>query len=218
MLSPVELKDKQRKLRERFPDNLGLRVHRAISWLTRASEESKDPDVSFILLWVAFNSNYAEDIPDLAQSREKDLFEDYFSKILHLDKDGEIYNAIWSKFSGPIRLLLDNKYVFQPYWHYLNSVDGYDKWEDSFERSKYVIKKALSNKDTIKILSILFERLYVLRNQLVHGGSTWNSAVNREQVQGGKRILEFLLPCMIDIMMENPTEPWGRPYYPVVND
>lgn len=28
------------------------------------------------------------------------------------------------------------------------------------------------------ILSILFDRLYVLRNQLVHGGATWNSDVN----------------------------------------
>lgn len=33
MLTPDELKQKQRSLRDGFPENLGLRVHRAISWL-----------------------------------------------------------------------------------------------------------------------------------------------------------------------------------------
>ncbi len=50
MHSADELKQKQRKLREGFPENLGLRVHRAISWLMRAEKEQDDPDVAFILL------------------------------------------------------------------------------------------------------------------------------------------------------------------------
>ena len=50
------LKDKQRELREGFPEALGLRVHRAISWLFRAECEDDDDDVRFILLWIGFNS------------------------------------------------------------------------------------------------------------------------------------------------------------------
>ena len=34
----------------------------------------------------------------------------------------------------------------------------------------------------------VFDRLYVLRNQLVHGGSTWNSGINRTQVRDGAAI------------------------------
>jgi hypothetical protein len=45
---------------------------------------------------------------------------------------------------------------------------------------------------------------YVLRNQLVHGGSTWNSGVNSAQVRDGAEILGFLMPLFIDIMMDNP--------------
>jgi hypothetical protein len=30
----------------------------------------------------------------------------------------------------------------------------------------------------VKILSMLFDRLYVLRDQMTHGGATWNSATN----------------------------------------
>jgi hypothetical protein len=63
---------------------------------------------------------------------------------------------------------------------------------------------------------VVFDRLYVLRNQLVHGGSTWNSSVNRDQVRDGAAVLGTLLPIFIDIMMDNPYRDWGRPFYPVV--
>ena len=66
------------------------------------------------------------------------------------------------------------------------------------------------------ILTCLFDRLYVLRNQLVHGGATWNSSVNRQQVGDGARIMAFLVPLFIDIMMDHPQSDWGAPYYPVV--
>ena len=51
---------------------------------------------------------------------------------------------------------------------------------------------------------MVFDRLYVLRNQLVHGGATWNSSVNRAQVRDGAAILGFLLPVFVDLMMDNP--------------
>jgi hypothetical protein len=71
--------------------------------------------------------------------------------------------------------------------------------------------------DTVRVLTLVFDRLYVLRNQLVHGGSTWNSIVNRDQVRDGAAILSFLVPVFTDVMMENPDEEWGRPFYPVVD-
>jgi hypothetical protein len=52
------LKNRQRQERDNYPDNLGLRVHRALSWLNRAEQEG-DPDSRFIFLWIAFNAAYA---------------------------------------------------------------------------------------------------------------------------------------------------------------
>ena len=57
----------------------------------------------------------------------------------------------------------------------------------------------------------------MLRNQLVHGGATWNSGVNRDQVRDGAHILAVLVPVFIDLMMDNPQAPWGAPYYPVAD-
>ena len=56
----------------------------------------------------------------------------------------------------------------------------------------------------------------MLRNQLVHGGSTWNGSVNRDQVRNGARIMGLLVPLFIDLMMDNPQVAWGAPCYPVV--
>lgn len=50
------------------------------------------------------------------------------------------------------------------------------------------------------ILSILFDRLYVLRNQLVHRGATWNSDVNRDQVRDGPSPQGCPLPIPIDLI------------------
>ncbi|WP_235901634.1 HEPN domain-containing protein [Alcanivorax sediminis] len=55
------LKNRQRQERDNYPDNLGLRVHRALSWFNRAEQEA-DPDSRFIFLWIAFNAGYAKAI------------------------------------------------------------------------------------------------------------------------------------------------------------
>lgn len=65
-------------------------------------------------------------------------------------------------------------------------------------------------------LFIVFDRLYVLRCSLVHGGATWNSSVNRPQVEDGVRLLESLLPTMLDLMIENPGLELGSIPFPVV--
>ena len=77
-------------------------------------------------------------------------------------------------------------------------------------------RAAFAAQDTARTLSFVFDRLYVLRNQLVHGGATWDNRVNRGQVRDGASILGFLVPVFVDVMMDNPHEDWGRPFYPVV--
>ena len=72
-------------------------------------------------------------------------------------------------------------------------------------------------RDTRTILSELFDRLYVLRNQIMHGGATWKGSVNRPQVRDGARIMAFLVPRFASLMMSNPRIDWGPPRFPVVD-
>ena len=208
------LKAKQRELRDNFPESLTLRVHRALSWLGRAEKEKEDTDAGFIFLWIAFNAAYAEEIDQ--NSSEQGAYMRFFDAILSLDEQQKIYKIVWEKFNQEISLILDNEHVFAPFWRYINGNDFYADWEERLIRANDKAKHAIRLRDTTTILSIIFDRLYVLRNQLVHGGSTWNSNVNRYQVEDCHAFLSYLMPLIIEIMMENPKHDWGMPFYTVV--
>jgi uncharacterized protein YciU (UPF0263 family) len=211
------LKEKQRSLREGFGDSLGLRVHRSISWLQRAAQEQEDPDAAFVFLWIAFNSAYSQDIGIAYHVSEKGRFKSFLSTLLLFDQDDRIYHLVWTRFPHEIRLILENKYVFGTFWNHQNGLEGYDDWSDKLDASVKKAKVALSQKDTERVLNELFDRLYVLRNQIIHGGSTWAGTVNRSQVRDGSEILGSLIPVFVELMMENPQHPWKDPIYPVIN-
>jgi hypothetical protein len=215
-LSYRVLKEKQRQLRDGFETALTLRVHRALSWLGRADEESSDQDVRFILLWIGFNAAYAADI-EAALTSERERFKAFFTDLVELDREHRIYDAVWKRFPSEIRLLLNNKFVFSPFWAHQNGDPGNADWAARLAASHRAVSGAMGRHDTPRILSVIFDRLYVLRNQLIHGGATWNSSANRDQVRDGAAVMGWLLPIFIDIMMDHPEKEWGMPHYPVVD-
>lgn len=54
------------------------------------------------------------------QLGNKAAFNEFTMRICALDKNHQIYDLIWQKFSSSIRLLLDNRYIFQPFWDFHN--------------------------------------------------------------------------------------------------
>ena len=206
--STLEAKWKSNPNAEQRQNPFNLRMRRALSWLARAEQEESDSDAEFTFYWIAFNAAYAQHSRELYDG-EQSVFGDYFEKVADLDKDTNraIYNAIWMNHNREIRTLLDNEFVFKPFWQ--NATN----WRQRFEDSKRGIKVSLLERNTHDILVTLFDRLYVLRNQLIHGGSTWQGSVNRSQVQDGAAIMAFLVPHFIDLMLDNPAADWGIPPY-----
>ncbi len=211
------LKQKHRNVRESIPQNLSLRVHRALSWLEKA-EQCEDEDSKFIFLWIGFNAAYATDIDAQYRLNERESFQNFFQKLVDLDEKNELYELLWSEFSSGVRALLDNKYVFQPFWDYQNGKVSEEDWKASFSAAKTVANKSLANRDTPKVLSVIFDRIYTLRNQIFHGGATFGSSVNRAQVKDSASFLHQVLVITIGIMLGAPNTLWGDPYYPVVSD
>jgi hypothetical protein len=208
------LKARQRAIRDGFPTALALRVHRSISWIQRA-ETVEDHDLTFICYWIAFNAAYAKEFGEEMFRNEREAFAGFFRTLLEQDQAQRIYGVIWNRFPQSIRVLLDNRYVFQPFWKHHNGDPACADWEVRFRRSRSAAHRALAGQNTQVVLSILFDRLYVLRNQLVHGGATWNSSVNRDQLRDGIGILSALVPIFVDVMMDAPGVDWGEPFYPV---
>ena len=223
-LTAEGLKARFTRERDASPQAVNLRVYRAISWLDRAERDADDPDAAFIFYWIALNAAYAREqgaysVGDGAgATSERGSFREFFDMILRFDAEGRVYGEIWDRFSGPIRILLDNQYVFQPFWDHQQGNPDAAQWEARFRAAKVRANQALVEQDTVTVLAIVFDRLYTLRNQLIHGGATWQSSVNRDQVRDGARILSFLVPLFISIMMDNPDGNWGEPSYPPIGD
>lgn len=197
-----------------LPEILAIRLHRAISWLNCAEDNESNLDLCFLTQWIAFNSCYAMEANIDQQKTEREKFRQFVGKIVSYDAEKRIFNLLWDKFSGPVRLLIENQYVYKIFWDYQRGEAV--EWEKSFRRSIEDANKHLSTQNVPALLEIVLDRLYILRNQLFHGGATYKSKVNRSQLVDGTRILEILIPIVIDIMLQNQDEDWGRILYPVI--
>ena len=213
----AELKTRQRNERDAYSEGFGLRVHRALSWLNRA-EQCADEDGRFIFLWISFNSAYSQQFDDEEHTPAQRAFVQFLEKIDLLDKDKVLARLIWEEYSGSIRLLLDNRFVFKAYWDYQNGAVDKAAWENKFKTAKIRANLALKKQDTVGVISILLARMYTLRNQLVHGGATWNSNVNRDQLKDATAFLGKLVPFIIELMLDNPQSIWGDAVYPPIRD
>jgi hypothetical protein len=218
MMDYARLKDRHRAERGAWHPNLSLRVHRALSWLDRAEQlgEQGDADGQFILLWIAFNAAYATEIDERYRLSEQETFRKFLQKLVELDTTGRIAELVWTEFPKSIRVLLDNKFVFQDFWNFQNGTLAEEEWKRRFAGAKKAAKSALAARDTVTVLAVVLSRIYTLRNQLVHGGATWNGSVNREQMRDCVNLMGKLVPLVVEIMMDNPGTLWGDAVYPVV--
>ena len=210
----VSIKDKLHAKAESLEEPSRVRLHRAISWLSRAESESEDQDAQFIFLWIAFNAAYAREFGFEESSRQQ--LKEFFAKLLTVDSSHRFRALLFKDFSSTIRTLVGNKFVFEPFWRALRDHDASGRWKTQFDLSVKAAMKAIVSGETGIVLSIVFDRLYVLRNQLVHGGATWNSKINRSQVKDGATILMAFIPAMIDLMLDHTGSVAGDIQYPVV--
>ncbi|MFW2037304.1 hypothetical protein ACG92Y_02030 [Acinetobacter ursingii] len=213
----LEIKQTFKQNREQFSEDFRLRIHRTLSWLEQA-EHTTDIDTKFIFYWISFNAAYAQDLSSV-QSADQGQFLQFIHRLCTLDQSKNIYQLVWQTYSGSIRILLNNKFTFQPFWQFHNGIITEQEWLRQFEANKQRANKALVGQDTPVILVAVFKHLYTLRNQIVHGGATHGSSINRAQVQDACNILGSIIPMMVKIMLDYPKDSeWGKPFYPVVKD
>jgi hypothetical protein len=208
------LKEKLKQRESVFEEHTRIRIHRAISWLKRADAETEDADARFIFLWISFNAAYAQELG--LEQTERELLRAFLSRHVAADAARRLHALLFEKYSGPVRVLIDNHFVFEPFWRAVREHDASESWKASFSASQKAAMRAVMGMDTLTVLSVVFDRLYVLRNQLVHGGSTWNGRVNRRQVADGASLLYDLVPVLLACMIDNPELDWGPIAYPVI--
>ena len=113
-------------------------------------------------------------------------------------------------------MLLDNQFVFADFWKFQNGSLSETAWKKHFEAANHAARAALGRQDTVTVLSVVLARIYTLRNQVLHGGATWGSSVNREQLRDCTNFMAKLVPLVVEVMMDHPETLWGDAVYPVV--
>ena len=215
-MTPLPSADLKRRLKQHkdSPEALAVRLHRAISWLKCAEENTANNDMQFISLWVSYNACYAIDDKSELDLTERKQFNDFISKLVLHDHENRFFTLLWNKFSGPVRLIIENQFIYKPFWEAQRGKSV--NWKKLFDQSNKNANRFLSKNEVGKLIELVLDRLYTLRNQIIHGGATYKSKVNRTQVRDACNILKMLIPIIIDIMIENRKENWGEIYYPVV--
>ena len=179
-------------------DPLMLRMRRVTSWITSAAREERDDDTSFICYWIAFNALYGDDTGLIRlEDTEREIYRRCIEKIADTGPLG-LYRALAGAFTEEeISELVNVRFMLAPYWY----AGG---WEYALKSDAKRLDNAFQWKNVKDVLCLIFDRLYVLRNQLVHGGATWDGSVNRWEVATGRRFAAFLVPLLADRVLDNP--------------
>ncbi|MEG1679211.1 MAG: HEPN domain-containing protein, partial [Stenotrophomonas sp.] len=128
------LRERHRAIRDTQSEALAIRLHRAISWLAAAESSLHDNDTRFIQLWIAFNAAYAGEFPN--EQGERQRVTDFVTRLVNSDVQNRLHALLFKQFSGPIRQLIDNRYVFAPFWSALRDHDSSERWKQRFEASR----------------------------------------------------------------------------------
>jgi hypothetical protein len=193
------------------------RMRRAKSWLKNAEKNGLEDVESFLSYWIAFNAAYGR-LPD-KETGEWKVFVNFIKTIIGGDANGRIRNVLIKEMKA-IKILINNKYIYEPFWQSVRS-NSSNNWRDKFERQNKKVWKDWGSGNAVGMLTTILNRLYTLRNQVVHGGVTFEGGLGQAQLRSGKKIMELLVPLIVKIMEQsiedNPdVEFWGAVAYPQV--
>ncbi|MGB0343129.1 MAG: hypothetical protein ACPGGG_06815 [Parvibaculales bacterium] len=199
------------------------RLRRAKSWLEQAQMEGRSDVEAFLFCWIAFNAAYGR-IPEYGQVpkeekvkvKEWELFNEFVRRITKHDKKGIVKAALDTDYPA-VRRLMKNKYIFEPFWKHLRGEEV--DWKKQFDERNKKLRERLKRRNTAGILNEILSRLYTLRNQITHGGVTFNGGLGEKQLRDGSRMMLALVPPILEVMEKTierqpATEIWGVVAYP----
>lgn len=190
------------------------RIRRSLSWLRRVGEVSdEDLPPRFLDLWIALNALYGQArYTKEFESRDKEEFGEFVQRLAELQSGkGQLGQLISKKhFQKRVRDMTQNKYLWNEWWS-----RKLNKYQEKSGKEVTRLENALRYGDSGTVLSCLFERLHVLRNQIVHGSSSASTRKSRDALYPAVLLLEEMLPEFIRLMMREKQGPnWPPVPYP----
>jgi hypothetical protein len=203
---------KERTRDSRDHDGIRIRIHRCCSWLQRVEEIGDDGalDAALIFRWIALNSLYGrwdeqrrEPLPD------RTCLPAFLDRVMELDADGRIVGVL-DEHRKLVMAIFDEEHLARYFWE-----DPGEKRARKARKTYYDARTWYQQGQHRMILGRLAERIYFLRCQIVHGGSTFRGGVNRTPVKRCNIMLGHLIPPVLLVMMDHGVDAdWGPICYP----
>ena len=168
------LEEIYRTKKNEFSTAFNLRMQRSLSWWKKAIEFHNDIDMQFMTAWVALSALYAQS--QTAEHTQQQTLQQFVQRMYQKDVDQRMAKIIWDKYPQSLEVLLTNPYLYQSFWDWRNQKNTEAEWRADYETEKQQIMQALHIHDSATILACLFKRLLALKQQLLQGGATYNSA------------------------------------------
>lgn len=189
-----------------------IRVWRSLSWLERA-EQAAEVEDRFIHGWIAFNALYGQLDENNRPASERFAYKQLLQAVVGLDRDGQLAALLADRdFQLSAERLVSNKYLDIEFWNQPA------EYEDNYiEKARSRLRYLLGIGEVVKVTKELIDRLYVMRQQLMHGASTKGSKLNRLNLDRSARLLLRLVPPILEVTIRHGMHhPWPAVCYPPV--
>lgn len=193
-----------------------LRIQRSLSWLKKALLLDDDLDLQFMSLWISFSALQAES-QSVNNKEHTAKQHEFLMHLSTLDHEYQVRQILWGKAQSAVEFLLKCPYASQDYWDYKNQMIPETVWKSRFHREQQGVSDILNHHNTKQVLALLFTKMGVLRQQVLKGGTYYDSMFNRVSLQSSCTVLKRLLPQFIHILIDHPSSmDTQKPFYPML--
>jgi len=193
-----------------------VRFHRACSWLEVTEQLDSDRDVDQILIhqWIAFNALYGQwDMERHEPLADRESWQVFLGRMLQLDASSRI-KSLLTEHKRLVLAILGNGYLNRYFWQ----EPCCDKAARTGRGGRHKAESWYIEDSWAVILEHVFERVYLLRCQLVHGAATFRSRLNRTALEHCTQFMRILLHTFLLVWVDyGVKEDWGIMCYPPVH-
>lgn len=193
-----------------------VRFHRACSWLEEAEQLDRDDkaDQTLIHQWIAFNALYGQwDLVRHEPPADRESWQVFLGRMLELDTSNHIVSLL-AEHKGLALTMLGNGYLNRYFWQEPCS----EKAARTGRGGRHKAESWYVEECWTIILEQVFERVYLLRCQLMHGAATLRSKLNRTALRHCTQLMWILLPAFLLVWIDHGVdEDWGIMCYPPVH-
>ena len=200
-----ELEALYKSKRSKWDESHRIRVHRAISWMKNAEKYIDDPDVSFMGALNAMNALWGQ-----LGVNDRDAVEALADNLRGTSAEKEIKNLYGSREAQKwLGMLIGNKHLYWQYWRYLQGEMSEDEYKKKAQAYRSYAMRSVKDGKYLYLLKATMTQAVVLRSQVFHGFTSYESRDNRDIIALTAKMMRKLAIIVATAQIEEPNRDWG---------